>query len=208
VNGKLLTFGVSGMLWNRSLVMYDVETKSHWSHILGRAMDGEMKGTRLQMLPSEMTTWDGWLKAHPGTTVLNLSRTHQGFTRDFYKDPAAWVYGWTVGRRQYHAGMDALARDQVWNVETAGEALLVVFDPSSTLTQLYSRRVDGRTFSFRPAGEGQMKDAETSSMWEMSTGSAISGAMKGKRLEYRLGMLSYRRAWNDFYPKSQAPEPR
>jgi hypothetical protein len=32
--------------------------------------------------------------------------------------------------------------------------------------------------------------------------------MKGKRLEYRLGMLSYRRAWNDFYPKSQTPEPR
>ena len=42
------------MLWNRSLVMYDVETKSNWSHILGRAMDGEMKGTRLEMLPSEI----------------------------------------------------------------------------------------------------------------------------------------------------------
>ena len=30
------------MLWNRSLVMYDVETRSHWSHILGEAMQGEL----------------------------------------------------------------------------------------------------------------------------------------------------------------------
>ncbi len=196
------------MLWNRSLVMYDVETKSNWSHILGRAMDGEMKGTRLEMLPSEMTTWDGWRKAHPDTTVLNLSRTHQGFTKDFYKDPAAWVYGWSVGRNQYHAGMEALAKDPVWNVETGGDTLLVVFDPTSTLAQLYSRRVRSRTLSFSAAGDGRMKDSETGSIWEMSTGSAVSGTLKGNRLEQRLGMLSYRRAWNDFYPKSQAAEPR
>ena len=40
---RTLTFGVSGMLWNRSLVMYDRETKSLWSHMLGEAMQGRLK---------------------------------------------------------------------------------------------------------------------------------------------------------------------
>ena len=40
VGKQKLTFGVSGMLWNRSLVMYDKETGTLWSHILGEAMQG------------------------------------------------------------------------------------------------------------------------------------------------------------------------
>ena len=35
-----LTLVVSGMLWNRNLVMLDLETESLWSHILGEAKAG------------------------------------------------------------------------------------------------------------------------------------------------------------------------
>ena len=55
VESRKLTFSVSGMLWNRSLVMLDQETKSLWSHILGQAMRGPLKGTRLEVIPSTMT---------------------------------------------------------------------------------------------------------------------------------------------------------
>ena len=56
VKDQEVTLTVSGKLWNRSLVMQDTETKSLWSHILGEAMDGELKGVVLKSLPSDMVT--------------------------------------------------------------------------------------------------------------------------------------------------------
>ena len=42
VEEQTLTFAVSGMLWKRSLVMVDSETKTLWSHLLGKAMRGKL----------------------------------------------------------------------------------------------------------------------------------------------------------------------
>ena len=50
VGGKKLTFQVSGKLWNRSLVMRDLETGSLWSHILGECMEGELMGKKLELI--------------------------------------------------------------------------------------------------------------------------------------------------------------
>ena len=83
VNGRTLTFGVSGMLWQDSLVMYDVETRSLWSHLLGEAMAGPLKGTVLGQVPSVMVDWKTWKSRHPQTTVLNLSRTSAAYRRSF-----------------------------------------------------------------------------------------------------------------------------
>ena len=47
VNDLTLTFRVSGKLWNRSLIMSDVETRTEWSHLLGRAMAGKLKLPRV-----------------------------------------------------------------------------------------------------------------------------------------------------------------
>ena len=43
VGDQVLTLQVSGKLWNRSLVIRDIETESLWSHILGKCMDGDLK---------------------------------------------------------------------------------------------------------------------------------------------------------------------
>ncbi len=40
VKDQTLTFAVSGLLWNSSLVMLDQETGSLWSHILGTCERG------------------------------------------------------------------------------------------------------------------------------------------------------------------------
>jgi hypothetical protein len=43
VNGRTLTFGVSGKLIRNSLVMYDRETHSLWTHLTGGAIDGPLR---------------------------------------------------------------------------------------------------------------------------------------------------------------------
>ena len=54
-----------------ALVMYDHQTDSLWSHFTGDAVQGEFKGTRLEVLPAMQTTWGQWRQLHPDTLVLD-----------------------------------------------------------------------------------------------------------------------------------------
>jgi hypothetical protein len=91
VDNQMLTFQVSGMLWNRTLVMYDSETKSLWSLLLEKGVRGPMTGRKLTTLPSELTTWKKWKSLHPETTVLNMSHMQDRFVREFYDEPHPFV---------------------------------------------------------------------------------------------------------------------
>ena len=70
VEGEVLEFGVSGKLVMNVLVMYDRQTESLWSQLLGRAIRGPMEGTELTFLPAWQTTWQDWKERHPQTLAL------------------------------------------------------------------------------------------------------------------------------------------
>jgi hypothetical protein len=84
--GQQRTFGVSGLLYNSDVLLYDRETESLWSQLLMQAISGSAKGEELTPLPSVHTTWRGWLEEHPDTLVLS---THTGFDRDYEENPYA-----------------------------------------------------------------------------------------------------------------------
>jgi hypothetical protein len=71
VDGKTLDFGVSGLLRNANLLLYDAgDTPSLWSQYEGRAVAGPMAGRELVRIPGTcVTTWADWLATHPETTV-------------------------------------------------------------------------------------------------------------------------------------------
>ena len=62
-------FGVSGILRNSALVMYDRSSFSLWTQE-GRAIAGSLKGLRLRQLPSLRTTWAVWRDRYPQTLVM------------------------------------------------------------------------------------------------------------------------------------------
>lgn len=68
--GRTRRFGVSGLLYNSDVLMYDRETDSLWSQIMGQAISGPAKGTTLKPLPVRHTTWRDWRTRHPDTLVL------------------------------------------------------------------------------------------------------------------------------------------
>lgn len=82
--GKVLDFGVSGLLFNSDVLMYDRQTKSLWSQIKRQAINGPMKGTVLDALPIEHTTWGDWIKRHPDSKVLSFDTGH---TRNYRSSP-------------------------------------------------------------------------------------------------------------------------
>ena len=74
IGGRVLTFGVSGYLYHANQVLFDRETRSLWSQLLGGAVTGPLRGTKLTDVPVVETTWGEWLAAHPRTLVLSIRR--------------------------------------------------------------------------------------------------------------------------------------
>ncbi|MFJ4014397.1 DUF3179 domain-containing protein [Streptomyces sp. NPDC090026] len=79
-----LTFGTTGKLVNSNLLMYDRQTGSQWPQLLGTAVGGPLKGTKLDTVPLVWTTWKQWRTAHPDTEVLS---TDTGALRSYGSDP-------------------------------------------------------------------------------------------------------------------------
>ncbi len=84
INGKGLEFGVSGLLYNSDVLLYDRQSGSLWSQILRTAVTGSMKGTRLNAVPLSHTTWRDWQTRHPQTEVLS---TDTGYRRNYRANP-------------------------------------------------------------------------------------------------------------------------
>lgn len=82
-----LTFGVSGLLYNSDVLLYDFETESLWSQISKSAINGPLKGTDLVQVPLQHTSWEDWRQRYPDTGVLS---TDTGFANiDYDQDPYA-----------------------------------------------------------------------------------------------------------------------
>jgi hypothetical protein len=84
INEEVLTFGVSGLLYNSDVLLYDRQTESLWSQLKYEAVTGELKGEILKILNTANTTWKAWKDKHPTTLVLSEDT---GFNRDYSRDP-------------------------------------------------------------------------------------------------------------------------
>lgn len=84
VAGTTYDFGTSGKLWNNNFLLYDRQTNSLWSQILGTAVDGQLKDARLARVASSTMLWSDWKTAHPDGLVLSRST---GAIRDYTSNP-------------------------------------------------------------------------------------------------------------------------
>lgn len=222
VDGRTLTFGVSGKLVRNSLVMFDRETGTLWSHLTGEALDGPLLGQRLHQILSEQTTWGRWRAAHPTTLVLNVDPA------ELAVDPYRFYYGsWdagVVGRKHSDDRLllkekvigvrlgtgvkaysfTALARDRVVNDTVGGVPIVVVFDGPSSSGAVYRRAVAARTLTFSPgAASLTLIDRETGSTWDGLSGRATQGAETGAHLDQIPITYSFWFGWADFYPNTE-----
>lgn len=231
LDGKTLTFGVSGKLWKNALVMYDRETGSLWSHMTGECLEGHYKGRTLKMLASTpIVKWKAWREAHPDTKVLTV-RGREDRRRDNYYDYHAssrtglfptehrdrrfgskdLVVGvalpdaakaYPLGRKRWRAD-----RDGHWKLvsDTVGGTPIVVYhDPDNFTTSVYDRTVGDAVLSFASTAEGILAADTEGRRWNMLTGTGPDGA----RLTPIPHLNVYWFAWVDFYPNAAlyAPE--
>jgi hypothetical protein len=84
VDGREVGFGVSGLLYNSNMLMYDRgdavlpevadgaggAPESLWCQLLATAVSGPAAGRDLHVIPAELVSWRAWRQAHPNTTVV------------------------------------------------------------------------------------------------------------------------------------------
>jgi hypothetical protein len=71
VDGQVLRFGVSGLLRNSDLVMWDDATTSLWQQVNGEAIVGDFTGTQLEFLSTALIRWADFKENHPEGDVLS-----------------------------------------------------------------------------------------------------------------------------------------
>lgn len=86
IDGKPTDFGVSGLLYNSNVLLYDRSTESLWSQMLGKSIAGKQVGKTLTPIPISHTTWREWLSENPDTLVLS---DDTGYFRDYQRNPYA-----------------------------------------------------------------------------------------------------------------------
>ena len=84
VAGVNRTFGVSGLLYNSDVLLYDRQSESLWSQMMAQAVTGGMKGMKLELISTANTTWKEWRSRYPKTLVLT---TKTGYSRDYNRTP-------------------------------------------------------------------------------------------------------------------------
>jgi hypothetical protein len=84
VGDDTLSFGVSGLLYESNLLMYDTKTESLWSQAKNEAVVGDFTGTRLTVLPLQLLSFGELKTKYPHTEVLS---SDTGFSRNYEGNP-------------------------------------------------------------------------------------------------------------------------
>lgn len=181
VGERVLDFGTSGMLYKSDLVMYDRQTHSLWAQMEGRAIVGDLAGTKLAWFPSNTLAYGEWKALFPDGKVLSRDTGHsrrygwnpyEGYDEpdrhpflffdrvDRRLPPKERVVGVVIGSEAKAYPFSLLLKRRVLADTVSGQPL-VIFYRSGTLSALDQGRIAesrevGATAVFTPVLDGRV----------------------------------------------------
>jgi hypothetical protein len=225
VQGDVIQFGVSGMLYLGSLVLYDRVTHSSWSALEGRALIGPMSGYSLAPLPVMVTTWKQWQSLYPETLVVCDSDDTSDYTDPYCKlyvhpehnlygtsfvdyrlSPQTPIVGLVIDGESVAYSVEKICdrgfmQDNVGNTPVLITACGLPCEVGTYPLAIFDRRVDGSELYFAYI-EDKLTDTKTQSLWN-ERGHAYEGPLAGTALK-RLPIVCTRWfTWSLFYPNTR-----
>lgn len=218
-------FGVSGLLLNNNLIMYDRgDQQSLWPQMSRQAKCGAQSGESLEMIPAVEMTWQRWKTLHPDTELLSSETGYDynyrasGYPYGNYRkiDNERLLYDMPIDTRrppkERVLGIPGGARGGIalpfGALDSTGSARVVkVSVGGQTSTVFWNRDADGamafRTSLSFSTTDGQILDDETESAWSIE-GRAIRGPRKGDQLTpVGEAHTAFWFAWAAFHPETE-----
>lgn len=221
-----LTYGVSGLLYNSNLILYDRQTGSRWSQMLELAVEGQ----RIREVPGRFqvveTTLASLEAMYPGTKLMTRDTS---YSRDYDESPYP---NYTLNdsllfpvshednrlhRKERVVGIRSEAGSRVYqiagfgpttqtiNEDFQGMPIVVTGNSSLNFGVIYERTLDdGTILSFTPDNSGLpnvMQDSE-GNVWDVF-GLAVSGPRAGTQLKMTRSYTSMWFAWATFFQNAE-----
>jgi hypothetical protein len=222
LDGRVLTFRLYGIN-NQNMVMRDDQTGSWWQQATGEAIQGPLRGRRLEPMLHDEIAFAIFRRERPGGRVL---RPGIGF-EDAYA-PSNWerrmkhmptvtpkVAGDTLPLRTHVLGVTAGGRSKAYpfgalreggpvNDVVGAVPVLVVVAEDLRSARVFERTVGGRPLEFVVRSGGGpivLADLETGSLWDF-TGTCTSGPLVGTTLPRVLSSKEYWFDWRLHRPQT------
>jgi hypothetical protein len=209
--------------------MYDHQTNTLWSQLLGEALRGAQRGTQLNFFGSTLSSWGEWKVAHPETRIVSAEKLGQradeiidpyngyyvsgaagfdtGSERDDSLNAKQLVVGLVLGKEALAFDLITLSEVVVINAAIETEPVAVFYDTGFTSGHTFLSTVGDQVLTFDSAESTTVRDRETNSEWDIRTGQAISGSLAGERLTRLSAPLVFWFAWTDVYPGTRLYDP-
>ena len=197
VDGDELILGNQGALFGNAMTWWDHGTGSVWSQPTGEAILGPLEGVRLELLTSNLTTWDAWRTEYPNTVALDAPGGRTGFRlsqMDLVVD-----FGSDVMTFRFVELWDHGPANEV----VAGVPIAVVTDPAdSDRWAVFHRQVGDQVLTLM-VEDGRLVDVETGTTWDPVRGFAVAGPLEGEALALLAGFTSFPKDVKTFWPDAR-----
>jgi len=227
VDGRRLRFHLAGIN-NQNFLMADEETGSWWQQVTGEAVQGPLKGRRLELVFHDEITFGDWKREHPGGRVLRPDRAPGRVESESWEAGVARLpvvvplaKGDRLGSRDVVAGVrlegkarafpfDSLRQQSPVLDAVGGVPVVLIVGQDGRSVRAFDRRVDGRELQLflKPASSPPVfVDAETASTWSFA-GEALSGPLQGKKLPKVYVLKDYWFDWKAYNPETSVYAPQ
>jgi len=229
VDGKILNFAVSGLIYNNNLIPFDRQTNSNWSQARLDCVNGTLINTKIKTFQLVETRWSTWIAMYPETKVLSLNTGHDRpygvYPYGDYKtnennllfpldiddrrlNRKERVHGIIIGEtaKTYRFGSFS-AKTTLINDVLNEEEVIVIGDASRNfIVSFYRKLEDGRRPVFTAVDENNIiLEDDLGNKWDIF-GYAVSGPSTGQRLKRTVSFMGYWFAWGVFYPGAEIHE--
>ena len=220
MDGRLLSFRLAGIN-NQNFIMADRETGSWWQQVTGIAIQGPLKGRRLNRVFHDELTFQTWSREWPGGRVL-LPAPDSAWIRNWQEEEqktptrpvrVAAPLDQRLPPREVVVGIELGGETKAWPLarilsqfpihDRLGDRQLVILvgeDGKSVRafeTVLPDQTVElVRLVEGRP---GEYTDVATGSTWDFR-GRAIAGPLAGRKLAPVYVLKDYWFDWKTYHP--------
>lgn len=218
------SFGVSGLLHNANLILYDRETQSLWSQMLEQAISGPELAKVPEKLQVVETTWGTWQAMYPDSFLLMIEEDESNFpyeidpygshstdlgipfnannSEDDRLHPKERVLGINVGESSKVYPISSFSHTiSTLNEQVGAMDVVATGSSGDNFAVIFNRQLeDCTTLEFTPLENRLpiiMIDNEGTE-WDIF-GTAQTGPRTGTQLQKTNSFISYWFAWTAFF---------